>query len=129
MRVADLERNKKLACDFLELAFNEKRLDEAIERYLAPTYTQHNPLAPDGPEGLRAFGGGLLAQFPDFRLEIKRVIAEGDLVAVHAFFRTAADDRGGVGVDIFRIEGGRLAEHWDVGQAIPEASANDNGMI
>jgi predicted SnoaL-like aldol condensation-catalyzing enzyme len=127
--VSDLEHNKQLVLDFFELAFNRKRVDEAVERFVGPTYTQHNPQVPDGPEGLRAFAKQIAAQLPDLELQFKRVIAEGDLVAVHVHGRQSPGDRGIVSIDIFRVENGRLAEHWDVSQDIPETSANDNGMF
>jgi predicted SnoaL-like aldol condensation-catalyzing enzyme len=127
--VSDLEQNKQLVLDFFELAFNQKRVDEAVERYIGPTYTQHNPEVADGREGLLAFAKQIAAQFPALELECKRVIAEGDLVAVHVHGRQRPGDRGIVSMDIFRVENGRLAEHWDVSQEIPEKSANDNGMF
>jgi predicted SnoaL-like aldol condensation-catalyzing enzyme len=125
----DLEQNKRVVLDFFELAFNQKRVAEAVDRYIGPTYTQHNPQVADGPEGLLAFASQIAAQFPDLELEFKRVIAEGDLVAVHVHGRQSPGDRGIVSIDIFRLENGRLVEHWDVSQEVPETSANDNGMF
>jgi predicted SnoaL-like aldol condensation-catalyzing enzyme len=126
--VSDLERNKQVVLDFFELAFNQKRVDEAVDRYIGPTYTQHNPLVPDGPEAIRGFAKQIVAEFPELHLEFKRVIAEGDLVAVHVRGKQRPADRGLVSIDIFRVENGRLVEHWDVAQEIPETAANDNGM-
>ena len=126
--MADLERNKQLVLDFFELAFNRKQIDEAVDRYIGETYIQHNPGAPDGAEGIRAFGRQIVEAFPELHLECKRVIAEGDLVAVHVHGKQRPDDRGIVSMDMFRVENGRLVEHWDVSQEIPETSANDNGM-
>ncbi len=127
--MSDLQRNKQLVQDFFELAFNEKRLEEAVERYIGPTYTQHNPLAANGPEGLLALGRDVIAQYPELHLELKRLIAEDDLVAVHIHGRRTPDERGLASIDIFRVENGRLVEHWDVGQEVPETSANANGMF
>ena len=92
------------------------------------TYTQHNPAVPDGPEGLLGFAKQIVSELPELHLECKRVIAEGDLVCVHVHGRQRPGDRGLVSMDIFRVEHGRLVEHWDVSQEIPETSANDNGM-
>jgi predicted SnoaL-like aldol condensation-catalyzing enzyme len=127
--MSHLQRNKQLVQDFFELAFNEKRLEEAVARYIGPTYTQHNPLAADGPEGLLALGRHYIEQFPEMHLELKRLIAEDDLVAVHVHGRRTPGDPGLASIDIFRVKDGRLVEHWDVGQEVPETSANDNGMF
>ena len=127
--MSDPEQNKLTVLEFFELAFNQKRLEEAVERYVGPTYTQHNPLVADGPEGLLAFAREINARYPNMHLELKRAIAEGDLVSVHVHGKQSPDDRGIVSIDIFRLENGKLAEHWDVSQEVPETSANDNGMF
>ena len=127
--MSDLEQNKRTVLEFFELAFNQKRLEEAVERYVNPSYTQHNPQVADGPEGLLAFGRLMIAQFPNMKLEFKRVIAEGDLVSLHVHGKPSPDDRGIVSMDIFRLEDGKLIEHWDVSQEVPESAANDNGMF
>jgi predicted SnoaL-like aldol condensation-catalyzing enzyme len=127
--VSDLERNKRIAVEFLELAFNERRPEEASARYQSPNYIQHNPNAADGPAAFIAFAKGFLAESPDLRLDIKRVIAEGDLVVLHIHATAAPDDRGVAAIDIFRLEDGKIVEHWDVSQPVPESSANDNTMF
>ncbi len=127
--MSDLERNKRIAVEYLELAFNEGRPEEAAERYQGPTYTQHNPMAADGPGPFIAFAKSMKAEFPELRLDIKRVIAEGDLVAVHLHAMNSPDDRGVGVVDILRFENGKIVEHWDVAQPVPETSANDNTMF
>jgi predicted SnoaL-like aldol condensation-catalyzing enzyme len=117
------------AVELLDLAFNRKRVDEAIDRYLAPPYTQHNPQVPDGIEGARGGIAGLLRQIPGWHYDFKRVLVDGDLVAVHSRVTTGPDDTGMAVVDIFRAENGRFVEHWDVIQPVPEAAANQNGMF
>jgi len=97
---------------------------------LAPEYYQHNPGIPNGTAGLSELFAGLFRQFPNLTVERKRVIAEGDLVAIHSHYRTGPDDRGQSVVDIFRVRGdGKIVEHWDVVQDVPETSANDNTMF
>ncbi len=125
----DLESNKRTVIEFFDLAFNQKRLDEAFDRCVGPTYRQHNPEVADGRDGLAAFVRQLTTDFPDFTVSIQRVIAEGDLVAAHVFAKRTSDDRGAVSMDMFRLEDGKLVEHWDVIQEIPETAANDNGML
>jgi predicted SnoaL-like aldol condensation-catalyzing enzyme len=126
---SDLERNKQTVLAFLDLAFNEKRPAEAAERYLGPRYVQHNPLVPDGPEAFVAFVTGFTTQFPELRLEVKRIVAEGDVVVTHSLLRTSPGDRGTAAADICRLEGGRIVEHWDVLQPVPEGAANAHPMF
>ncbi len=117
------------AVAFLDLAFNRKKLAEAFARYSAPPYTQHNPQVGDGPEAAVAGLTGLLQQLPGWRYDFKRVLVDGDLVAVHSHVTTAPGDRGMAVIDIFRVAGGRFVEHWDVIQPVPEAAANANTMF
>ncbi|MEU4163118.1 nuclear transport factor 2 family protein [Actinoplanes sp. NPDC026670] len=81
----------------------------AVDRWVSPTYRQHSALAPDGPDGLR----GLVAGLPDgFRYEPHRVLADGDLVALHGTYHGFGPVPL-VAFDVFRVEDGKLAEHWD----------------
>jgi predicted SnoaL-like aldol condensation-catalyzing enzyme len=119
----------KAAVEFLDLAFNQKKVDEALDRYIAEPYTQHNPQVPTGVEGARAGLTGLLQQVPGWDYEFKRVLVDGDLVAVHSHVTTGPDDHGMALVDIFRAEDGKFVEHWDVSQPVPETAANENSMF
>jgi predicted SnoaL-like aldol condensation-catalyzing enzyme len=127
--MSDTEQNKQTVVDFYTLAFNEKQPEEAVARYVGSQYIQHNPQAADGPEAFVQFVKWFTGQFPDLKVEIKRAIAEGDLVVTHSLLKTSADDRGTAAADIFRLEDGKVVEHWDVLQAVPEESANDNTMF
>jgi predicted SnoaL-like aldol condensation-catalyzing enzyme len=127
--VADSNENKKTVLAFYGVAFNDRQPVEAVAEYVGTTYRQHNPQAQDGPVGFIQFVSGFLGQFPDASLEIKRVVAEGDLVVTHSLLKTGPDDRGTAAADIFRLEDGKVVEHWDVLQPVPESSANDNTMV
>ncbi len=122
-----LEQNKKLVTAFYDAAINQKNYDAAV-KYLGAEYKQHNPTAANGKEGLKAFIDFLKARFPSQRGEIKRVVAEGDLVVLHVH-STRGDGPGRAIVDIFRVKDGKVVEHWDVIQDIPEKAANSNGMF
>ncbi|HZD52792.1 MAG TPA: nuclear transport factor 2 family protein [Woeseiaceae bacterium] len=122
------ERNKELVVAFYNAAINDKDF-EAASAYLGNKYTQHNPLAADGPEGLKAFLEFAKESLPDFKAEIKQVFADGDYVILHVHATRGPDDRGSAVMDIFRLEGDKVVEHWDVIQPIPETSANDNTMF
>jgi predicted SnoaL-like aldol condensation-catalyzing enzyme len=127
--VADSNENKETVLAFYSLAFNERQPAEAVAEYVGSTYRQHNPQAHDGPVGFIQFVLGLFGQFPDASLEIKRAVAEGDLVITHSLMRTGPQDRGTAVADIFRLENGKVVEHWDVLQPVPETSVNDNTMF
>lgn len=122
------DANKKNVVEFYEKALNQKDF-EAASRYLGPRYTQHNPVAADGPEGLKAFIQFLRDKFPNSRSEIKRVFADGDYVIVHVHAIREPGTRGRAIIDIFKLENGKVVEHWDVAQDIPEKAANSNGMF
>lgn len=122
------EANKQAVVEFYNKAINQKDFDGA-KVYLGPKYTQHNPGAADGPDGLKAFIGFLKAKFPNYHSEFKRVLADGDFVIVHVHNVPNPGERGRAIMDIFRLENGKIVEHWDVAQAIPEKSANNNTMF
>jgi predicted SnoaL-like aldol condensation-catalyzing enzyme len=128
--VADIEQNKQNVIAYYERAFNDHEPEDAVERYVGSEYIQHNPMAPDGTDAFIAFVRGYVEQYPQLRIEIKRAIAEGDLVMTHGLLKTSPDDRGTAAADIFRVdENGKIVEHWDVLQPVPETSANDNTMF
>jgi len=123
-----MEENKKIVAAFYDAAVNQKDFEKASQ-YLGARYTQHNPLAADGREGFKGFITFLKDKFPNNRSEIKRIFADGDYVIVHVHAVRKPGTRGNAIVDIFKLENGKVVEHWDVIQPIPEKAANDNGMF
>jgi predicted SnoaL-like aldol condensation-catalyzing enzyme len=123
-----MEANKQAAAEFYDKAINQKDFD-AASKYLGPRYVQHNPRAADGPEGLKAFLGFLREKFPSYHSEIKRTFADGDYVILHVHNVPVPGARGRAIVDIFKFEDGKIVEHWDVAQEIPENPANNNGIF
>jgi predicted SnoaL-like aldol condensation-catalyzing enzyme len=122
------EANKKVVVDLYEKGINQKDFDAAAKDF-GPRYIQHNPRAKDGTEGFKAFIDFLKAKFPNYHSEIKKVFADGDYVILHVHNVSAPGERGAAIVDIFRLENGKVVEHWDVRQDIPEQSANNNTMF
>ena len=125
---AQQEANKKAVIEFYDKAINQKDFDAAA-KYFGPHYIQHNPTARDGIEGFKAFLAFLREKFPNARSEIKRAFADGDYVILHVHAVREPGTRGAAIVDIFRLENGKIVEHWDVRQEIPEKAANDNSMF
>ena len=122
-----LAQNKKLVRDFYDLAFNQHQPKAAAEKYLSVEYVQHNPHV---GTGRKAFIDAFADDKDDTsKAEFKRLIAEDDLVVLHSFKTEKAGDRGVAGIDIFRVKDGKITEHWDVNQRIPEKSANSNTMF
>ena len=127
-----MERNKKNVIAFYDLATNQSKPREAMERYVGDTYTQHNPEVPDGKESFIAYFEKQAGDYPKKRFEFKRVLADGNLVVVHTYsiFPESWFRREWAGIDIFRLdERGKIVEHWDVLQPISSGAANRNGMF
>jgi predicted SnoaL-like aldol condensation-catalyzing enzyme len=121
--------NGKLVVAFLDTVFNQKKVKEGFDKYTGPTYRQHNPFAADGAQAAIDFLAPYLASHTEYRYDMKHVYVDGNIVVVHSHVTRDANDRGSAVVDIFRIEKGKVVEHWDVVQPIPEKSANTNTMF
>ncbi len=128
-RAALTARNRAVIEAFADLFYRQLKVREAYEKYVAADYRQHNPMATDGREAAIGFLEPYIAANPGLTMEVKRILVDGDLAAVHLLGKRNAADRGLAAVDILRLKDGKIVEHWDVTQAVPATSANPHPMF
>jgi predicted SnoaL-like aldol condensation-catalyzing enzyme len=127
--MSNLSENKNNGVAFYDLMFNQCEPKEAIEKYAGDVYIQHNPHVGDGKEAFIEYFVRMAKEYPGKKVEFRKVIAEDNFVVLHCYQHWPSDKEY-AGIDIFRFnEDGKIVEHWDVLQVIPETSANGNSMF
>jgi predicted SnoaL-like aldol condensation-catalyzing enzyme len=124
-----LEQNKRLVTEFYELAINQGKPAEAARKYIELPYRQHNPDVADGPEGFVQFIGEMQKKHPKLKVVIAKALADDDLVALHVHLTREANDPGLAIAEWFRLNNGKIVEHWDVVQPVPEKTVSGNPMF
>lgn len=123
------EQNKQNAIAFYDLMFNQNQPEKAIESYVGDSYTQHNPHVEDGKDGFIRYFKRMQKEYPGKKVFFKKVLADGDKVVLHCH-QVWPDNLEYAGIDIFRFDdNGKIVEHWDVLQEIPDKMAHNNGMF
>ncbi|ALH95148.1 ester cyclase [Acinetobacter equi] len=123
------EQNRNIVLDFYQGVFQKHHVKAYADRYIGDQYIQHNPYVSDGKAPFVNYFTQYFKENPTAQNTIKRAITDGDLVVLHVHSKQNEHDKGQAIVDIFRIENGKIVEHWDVIQNIPEQSANQNSMF
>lgn len=123
------ETDKANVIAFYEMMFNDCEPAKAIAAFAGNDYIQHNPHVSNGKEGFIRYFDRMATEYPGKRVEVKRAIAEGNHVVLHCH-QVWPEGLEYAGIDIFRLDGaGKIVEHWDVLQELPDHSENDNGMF
>jgi predicted SnoaL-like aldol condensation-catalyzing enzyme len=121
--------SKDIVLAYYRMMFQDKDVEQAMDTYVSKNLIQHDPYLGDGAAAMTDFFVPYYEQHPQASAEIKRVVAEGDIVVVHALWKETPEDTGQAMVDIFRVENSKIVEHWNVSQDIPENPANKNTMF
>jgi predicted SnoaL-like aldol condensation-catalyzing enzyme len=125
-RTAQEEANLALVLEMFAAVLNP--MDSgAVDRFIAPDYIQHNQMAEAGREGLKRFLDTIRTETPQAVHDVKRAFVDGDHVTVHYHVRRWPGDEGWAVIDIFRLEDGLIAEHWDVMQDVVPGGPNPLG--
>lgn len=123
----NLGQNKRNAIEFYKMAF-EGNPGKAVDLFAGSDYIQHNPLVGNGTDAFVEYFERMAREYPGKYIEFVRAVAEGDLVALHTH-QVWPGNNEYVTMDFFRFDGeGKIVEHWDSVQQIPDTSANNNKM-
>lgn len=120
--------NRAIITDFARFFYTDRDVAGAFERYVAPDYVQHNPGLADGRAAAVAALGPMFAD-RDKTFTIKRILVDGNMALIHVFVRPTPESRGAAVFDMYRLEHGKIVEHWDAIQPIPENAANSHPMF
>lgn len=126
--LAQEEANRKLVIEFYDTVFNKHEVEKGAA-VIVDSYKQHNPMVPDGKKRFVDYFTGHFKENPQSKARIVRSATDGDLVYLHIHSTEKDGDRGTAIVDIFRVTDGKITEHWDVIQPVPETAANNNTMF
>lgn len=120
--------NAEIVKEFTQIVFNQKKLD-MIDRYMKEDYIQHNPTVAQGREGFIAFAKGFTGRFPDLELQIRHIYQDGDIVVCHNLAVLIPGENENIVFDVYRLEDGKLAEHWDCIQHLTQEQIGNSAAL
>lgn len=121
------KENKRIVLDFYQQMFGDKDLS-AVDRFIAPEYIQHNPAVADGAAAFKAAASKWFEGQPKTKIDVQHIASDGDLVFIDLKNKNADGSLKST-IDIFRLENGKIVEHWDTQQDVPKESANSHPMF
>ena len=121
------QKNKEVVLNFYQQMFGDRDIS-AVDRYIDKNYIQHNPKVADGAEAFKAAAATWFQSAEKIKVDVQHIAAEGDLVFIHIKNRNKDGSLKST-IDIFRLQGGKIVEHWDVHENVPEISANPHPMF
>ena len=120
--------NRAIVTDFARLFYTERDVPRAFETYVAQDYIQHNPGVADGRDAAVAALAPMFIE-PGREFRIKQILVDGDMAVIHVHAIPAPGERGASVFDMYRLADGKIVEHWDAIQPVPETSANAHPMF
>ncbi|WBV60962.1 ester cyclase [Chryseobacterium camelliae] len=126
-QIEQAQKNKEIVLKFYQEMFGDKDIS-AVDRYVTKDYVQHNPTVADGADAFKKAASNWFQGTEKTKVDVQHVAAEGDLVFIH-IKNTNEDGSLKSTMDIFRIQDGKIAEHWDVNENVPQNSANPHPMF
>jgi len=123
------QRQRERCIEFIELAFVHRAPEAAAARYLRPDYIQHEPGLADGHAGFVAGVHAVFEKYPEISMRVHRAAAEDDLVFLHMLFKRTPEDLGTAVVDVYKMDGEQIAEHWEVATRVPEQPPGEHAMV
>jgi predicted SnoaL-like aldol condensation-catalyzing enzyme len=128
MRTEQEQKNLQAVLDFYDVVINRQQYERASE-FLDDNYIQHKPEVKTGPQGVLDFVQSIYANAPNHKAHIVRSFVDGDYVILHVHIMNAVEAKDLAVMDIFRVENGKLMEHWDVASPVPATAKNVNGVF
>jgi len=121
------KENKRIVLDFYQQMFGDKDIS-AVDKYVSPGYIQHNPSVADGAAAFKLAAANWFKGQPKTKIDVQHIASDGDLVFIHLKNKNPDSSLKST-IDIFRLENGKIVEHWDAQQDVPKDAANAHPMF
>ena len=126
--LSDKSDNRAIVTDFARLFYEERDVRKAFETYVSEGYIQHNPGIADGRSNAVKVLAPMFSE-PGREFRIEQIIVDGDMAVIHVHAIPEPGSRGASVFDMYRLEDGKIVEHWDAIQPVPETASNPHPMF